>query len=462
MISNELFGTDGIRRRIDSKELLPENVARLGRILGHIVKEHMPNIYHEIKAKPRIVIGRDTRSSGLYLESALISGISSTGIDSQSIGILPTAAVAFHVKRTCSSLGIMISASHNPYFDNGFKIFGPDGLKIDHKLEKLIESHYQGDELLPKINLEPGEHVHEKESAFQYLKKVETTLNGVSSIAGLRIALDCAHGAASEIAPQMLENLGASVYAIGTSPNGTNINRGFGSEFPEALKDVVRTKGADLGIAFDGDADRVIFIDEMGRSIDGDAVLATIAIELKRSGHLFKDTMVTTVMSDLALDRLLYSYGIRVVRTSVGDKHVAREMQRSQYCFGGENSGHIIISGASTTGDGILAALKFLSILKRSGLSASKLVEFYRPSPRLLKNIEIKNKIPLGDLPKTQAAIKRANEHLKDLGRVFLRYSGTENKARLLVEAFDANDCLRIAEQISNQFCLEIDSIEKS
>lgn len=442
MSHTRLFGTDGIRANISTPKLQPENILKIGRILGTMA--------NQAGNKKSIVIGRDSRASGPYLEHALVSGIISAGVDCLLVSVVPTSLVAFYTQKSQSSFGVMISASHNPYYDNGLKIFGPDGFKISDAVEQFIEEQCQIDNY--KIAERPGQ-VLVANAQDQYLSMLKEALPESFSLNGLKIVVDSAHGSAYELAPKVLALSGAQVYAIGQNPDGFNINNGFGSEHPERIQDEVKQKNADLGIAFDGDADRVIFIDENGQTIDGDAVLAVLAIALKKSGRLAKNTLVATVMSSFSLDKALALHDIQVVRTGVGDRLVAQEMAKNGYSFGGENSGHLLLFPETSTGDGIFFALKFLALLKEASVPASKAVEFFRPTPKLLRNIAVKAKIPLENLPITNEAIEQANEALKkDFGRVMLRYSGTENKARLLVEAPTKEACQAIADEIVHRF----------
>lgn len=443
MTIKKLFGTDGIRGNITAPPLWPENIAKLGRILGFMLKP---------KAAP-VVIGRDTRASGEYIEQALVSGILSMGVDCQLLGVLPTSAVAFHTRNAQAAMGIMISASHNPYSDNGLKLFDSTGHKISLAWEQDIEDQYFAAGFINDIALMPGRIIYNSNTADEYVNFIK---DNFAKISGLNIVIDCAHGAAANITRRIFELLQLNVHLIGIHPDGKNINQNSGSEAPEILKAEVINRQADLGIAFDGDADRVIFVDERGQIIDGDAVLAIMAIHLKQANVLKSDTIVATIMSSLALDKALAPHGIKVIRAHVGDKLVAQKMREENLSFGGENSGHLILFPKLSTGDGIFFALMFLTILKQSSKTASALMSFFRPTPKLLKNIEVSKKIPLTELPKTQSVISKWNTDLKDNGRVLLRYSGTENKARLLVEAQTQSDCHTIANEIARLFGDEI------
>ena len=457
MSPTKLFGTDGIRGPLNSLALLPHNMTRLGMILGFMVKNqrYYPNL--PSLESSLITIGRDTRSSGLYLESALTAGISAAGVNCELVGILPTAAVSFQAKLAQAYFGIVISASHNPYHDNGIKLFGPDGFKVPHEIEQIIEEEFFSNNLFGKaIASTPGIIINKPETQINHKNLLINLFNKNSR--PLRIVLDCAHGAAFSLAPAVFAECGFELRIIGCEPDGQNINRDFGSEAPHRLKHEVLDFKADIGIAFDGDADRVIFADEQGEIIEGDAILATLAIYFKQQNVLSKNTLVTTIMSSVALDNALSPHNISVVRTPVGDKHVARHMLENGFSFGGENSGHLIMFPLATTGDGILSALKFIEIIYNSMLPVSKLVSFYKPTPRVLKNITVATKIPLTLMPLTSAAINNANNMLNNMGRVLLRYSGTENKARLLVEGSSTHECQKIADDIAKLFCTELAS----
>lgn len=449
MALRKLFGTDGIRGNVNEKTLLPESFALIGRILGFLAQRLEP-----FSGPKVITIGRDTRSSGLYLESALVAGINAMGVSCELVGVMPTAAVAQAALRSKACFGVMISASHNDFNDNGIKLFGAAGFKADEELEKAIEELYFSGgpfEISPKAG---SVYINDKAELThkEYLLKEW----GLNSLKHLRLAVDCAHGAATYMAPPIFKALGLEIACLGIEPDGSNINRGYGSEAPNQIQSAVLSSHAHLGIAFDGDADRVIFVDEKGSLIDGDAILATMAIYLKKRGLLAQNTLIATIMSSVALDRALMPHDIKVERTGVGDKYVAQAMAQGGFSFGGENSGHILMFPHATTGDGILSALMFLGILSESGQRASELVSFFESSPRLLKNIAVTRRLPLSSLPKTEEAIIKANSELRDQGRVLFRYSGTENKARLLVEASSESECERIAEYIGKEFSDEM------
>lgn len=447
MSTRKLFGTDGIRGHISEEKLRPDHIMRLGQVMALLA--------HETKnSRPSVAIGRDTRASGAYLEQALVAGLSSMGVDCYLVGILPTAALASYTQQNDSCFGIMVSASHNPYHDNGLKIFNGQGFKIGQNTECTIEQYFFGNPCL-KLAQIPGRIIEHK-AIHSYHTLINKTFGDTFDLNGLKVVVDCAHGAAFKLAPWLFQKLSCATTFLGIEPDGFNINKNAGSEAPLLLIETVKKQGADLGIAFDGDADRVLFVDDKGEIIEGDAVLALLAIAEQKLGKLEKNTVVSTVMSSVALDKALAPYDIRVSRTDVGDKFVAQKMLEQGLSFGGENSGHLLFFPGCTTGDGIFSALKFLEFLKQSAKPASILKQIYTPSPQLLKNIHVVKKIELSELPKTNTAIIRANQNLKGLGRVMFRYSGTENKARILIEADTTQECRRIADEITQQFIDEM------
>lgn len=450
-----LFGTDGIRAHISSNILHQACVEKLGVALGRLVKQGTVGNH---TSQQTIVIGTDTRASGPLLQHHLMAGITSVQVTCETVGVVPTAAVAFLTQKKSAAMGVMISASHNPYHDNGFKIFGPDGLKIPERLELAIERSFYDTETIDEIALKPKLLKHDPQALEAYTAMIMNPWD-FGAMNALRVVVDCAHGSASAVANHIFSHL-PGVTIIANSPNGENINAHVGSEYPEALAREVLTQKAHLGIAFDGDADRVIFVDERGLAIDGDAILALMAIELKKRGQLHKDTMVATIMSSMALDRALAPHGIKVLRSDVGDKQVAQLLLDNGLHFGGENSGHIMNFPHSTTGDGMHGALWILSILAKERVPASTLFGFFQSAPRLLTNINVSHKIPLASLPKTTYAINRFTHELKGLGRVMLRYSGTEMKARLLVESESHETCQKIADEIIFQFHDELTKIK--
>jgi phosphoglucosamine mutase len=364
------------------------------------------------------------------------------GMDVFLVGPLPTPAVAHLTKSMGAAAGIMITASHNPYEDNGLKIFGPDGYKLTDELERLIERHILGDEPepppLPPRQIGKAHRIDDARG--RYIEFAKHTADNVS-LHGLKIVVDCGHGAAYFIAPLIFKELGAEVITTGTQPDGLNINAGCGALHPETAGELVRRHNADLGISFDGDADRVIFTDANGRVVSGDRILALCAIGLKEQGKLRKDTLVATIMSNLGLTEAMKQHGIKVVATAVGDRHVIECIRRNGYSFGGENSGHVIFADHATTGDGILSALQVLRMMRERGATLAQLATVMHEYPTELANMPVPAKPPLDSLPKLGKLMEQASREFGDEGRHLIRYSGTENKIRVLVEHRDADAC---------------------
>jgi phosphoglucosamine mutase len=441
-MQKKLFGTDGIRGKANQYPVTPEIALKLGRAIAHV--------FHHTGARPQIVIGKDTRLSGYMLESALVSGITAMGVDVALLGPLPTPAVA-HLTRTLrAAAGIMISASHNPFEDNGIKIFQGDGYKCPDELEKKIEDlvlENSLDRLIPASN-EIGHAVRIDHADARYAEMAKDSFPATLNLVGLKIAVDCANGAAYKTTPRVLSELGAEVSVFHNEPNGTNINERCGSTHPEVIQALVRQTGAHLGISHDGDADRLICSDEAGVLVDGDEILAMIALDHLRRGTLAGNTLVATVMSNFGLDECLAAAGGKVVRTDVGDRYVIEEMVKHNLNVGGEQSGHLIFRDHATTGDGLISALQVLRIMKESGQPLSQLRTCLKKYPQLLINEKIREKRPLDQIPSVQDAIRAVEKEIGSRGRVFLRYSGTENKVRLLLEAPDNSRFESWAEQI--------------
>ena len=440
-MTRQFFGTDGVRGLANRWPMTGEMAMALGRTLTHgLRKSHTP----------RILIGKDTRRSCYMLETALAAGICSAGGDALLLGPIPTPAVAFLVKSMRADAGVMISASHNAFEDNGIKLFGADGYKFDDDFELSLEQGILNP--LPEQELPLGADVGRirrlDEALGRYIVFAKTAFPAGMTLDGLRVAIDCANGAAYKVAPSALEELGAEVIAVGTTPNGANINDGVGSLYPDNLGAVVRENNCHVGLCLDGDADRLIVVDEHGAPVDGDQLMAINALKLMDEGRLANKTLVATVMSNLALDRCLESAGGQVVRTQVGDRYVVGAMRQGGYNLGGEQSGHLIFLDHSTTGDGLVAGLGFLGALVQSGQSVSELAGVLKPYPQSLVNVPVKQKTPLEELPTVQEQIRAAEEQLGDDGRVLVRYSGTENKARVLVEGPDAGVVGQLAGQI--------------
>jgi len=424
----KLFGTDGVRGIANMDPMTAEMALQIGRATAYICKKKTH--------RHRIVIGKDTRLSGYMLESALVSGICSMGVDVLIVGPMPTPGIAFLTRSMRADAGMVISASHNPFQDNGIKIFSRDGFKLPDQTEETIEKLILDDaikDLRPTAD-EVGKAFRIDDAVGRYIVFLKNTFPAKLDLEGLKLVIDCANGAAYKIAPAVFEELGASVTAIGISPNGKNINADCGSLHPGRLKEEVLKTGGNLGIAFDGDADRVIFVDETGAEINGDQIMAVCALEMARQNRLAKNTVVATVMSNMGLEKALGPQGIKVVRTQVGDRYVVEEMRRQEYNFGGEQSGHLIFMDHNTTGDGILSALQLLAVLVQTGKPLSELAEVMVTYPQLLKNIPVKNKPPLEQVPILQQRINEIELEIQGHGRLLVRYSGTENKLRVMME----------------------------
>jgi len=427
-MARKYFGTDGIRGRANG-EIVPELAMRVGQAAGLTFRrgDH----------RHRVVIGKDTRLSGYMIETALVAGFTSVGVDVFQTGPLPTPAIAMLTRSLRCDLGVMISASHNPYDDNGIKLFGPDGYKLSDEVEGQIEALIDADlskQLAKSADLGRAKRI--EVASGRYIEFAKRTLPRAMSFDGLRIVVDCANGAAYQVVPEALWELGADVVPIGVEPNGFNINRECGSTEPAALCAKVKEMRADIGIALDGDADRVIIADERGRIIDGDQLLAVIAASFKDDGHLAKPGVVATVMSNLGLERYLDSIGLSLARTPVGDRYVLEHMREHGFNVGGEPSGHIILSDYTTTGDGFVAALQVLSVLKKQDQPVSKVCHRFDPLPQVLRNVRYKSGKPL-EAPKVRSAIREAERRLNGHGRLIIRPSGTEPVIRVMGEGED-------------------------
>lgn len=429
----KLFGTDGIRGKANEFPITPEVALRAGKAVAQVLRSSGHN-------RNRVVIGKDTRISGYMLETALTSGLVSMGMDVLLPGPLPTPAIAHLTKSMGCAAGIMLTASHNPYEDNGLKIFGPDGYKLSDALEEIIERHILGDEPEPRA-MSPekiGKAYRIDDARGRYIEFAKHTADNVS-LHGLKIVVDCGHGAAYFIAPLIFKELGAEVIKYGCEPDGININDKCGALYPETAGELVRQHGADLGISFDGDADRVIFTDATGTPVSGDRILALAAISLHEQGRLRGSTMACTVMSNLGLHEAMRRAGITVLTTPVGDRNVIEALRDKGGSFGGENSGHLIFADHATTGDGILSALQVLRVMKEKKATLAELAACMREFPQELVNLKVASKPPLATLPGIQKLMKEADEAFGDAGRHLIRYSGTENKIRILVEHRDAD-----------------------
>jgi len=441
-MTRKLFGTDGIRGIANVDPMTGELAMQLGRAIAHLFKE--------VKGRHRIVVGKDTRLSGYMLETALASGICSMGADVMLVGPLPTPGIAFITTSMRANAGVVISASHNPYYDNGIKIFSQDGFKLpdemEHRIEDLILSNHLHS-LRPTAS-EVGKAHRIDDAVGRYVVFLKNTFPYNLTLDGLRIALDCANGAAYRVAPTVLEELGAEVIPIGIEPNGENINDDCGSLHPELITRLVLEKGADIGMALDGDGDRIVFVDQKGRQVDGDHILAICGLQLLSEDRLKKGTLVTTVMSNIGLDRTMKSVGGKVVRTQVGDRYVVEEMIRGDYNLGGEQSGHTIFLDFNTTCDGILTALQVLAIMKRKEQQLDELAKVMEPFPQVLYNVQVKEKKDLAKFPEIEGRIKEIEKSLGQYGRVLVRYSGTEPLLRIMVEGEDEAKLHRFAQDI--------------
>ncbi len=428
----KLFGTDGIRGRVNEFPITAEVALRVGKAVANVLRSSGPR-------RNRVLIGKDTRISGYMLETALTSGLVSMGMDVYLVGPMPTPAVAHLTKSMGAVAGIMITASHNPYEDNGMKIFGPDGYKLSDDLENLIERHIMGDEPesapLPPRQIGKAHRIDDARG--RYIEFAKHTADNIS-LQGLKIVVDCGNGAAYFIAPLIFKELGAEVIVTANDPDGLNINEGCGALHPQAAGELVRMHNADLGISFDGDADRVIFTDANGQVVSGDRILGLCAIGLKEQGKLRHDTLVATVMSNLGLIEAMKQHGIKVETTAVGDRSVLECMRKNDYSFGGENSGHLIFGDHVTTGDGILSALQVLRMMIGRKATLAQLAAIMHEYPTQLANMPVPSKPPLGSLPKLQKLMQQATAEFGDSGRHLIRYSGTENKIRVLVEHREA------------------------
>jgi phosphoglucosamine mutase len=419
-----------------------EMAMQLGRAIAHIFKD--------VKGRHRIVVGKDTRLSGYMLETALASGVCSMGADVMLVGPLPTPGIAFITTSMRANAGVVISASHNPYYDNGIKVFSQDGFKLpdemENQLEELILSNHLHS-LRPTASAVGKAHRID-DAIGRYVVFLKNTFPNHLTLDGLRIALDCANGAAYRVAPTVFEELGAEVITIGVEPDGENINKNCGSLHPDAVSRLVREKEADIGIALDGDADRIVFVDRRGRQVDGDYILAICALQMLAQKRLKKGTLVTTVMSNIGLDKTVQKAGGKVIRTQVGDRYVVEEMVRGSFNLGGEQSGHTIFLDYNTTCDGVLTALQVLAIMKQKERPLDELTQVMQPFPQVLYNVEVKEKRNLSEFPEIEKKIKGIEKTLGDSGRILVRYSGTEPLLRIMVEGEDETRLRRFAENL--------------
>jgi phosphoglucosamine mutase len=437
-MARKYFGTDGIRGTTNVSAMTAAMAMKVGMAAG----AHFARGDH----RHRVVIGKDTRLSGYMLENAMVAGFTSVGMDVVLVGPMPTPAVAMLTQSMRADMGVMISASHNPYADNGIKLFGPDGYKLSDADELAIEALIDGEvPLAASANIGRARRVEDARG--RYIHAAKSTFPEDLTLDGLKVVVDCANGAAYQVAPSALWELGAEVIAIGVTPNGKNINDGVGSTAPDTLCETVVASGAQIGIALDGDADRLIVVDETGRVIDGDQLMALIASGWARQGRLAGGGLVTTVMSNLGLERHLAAQGLGMVRTSVGDRYVLEKMRASGYNVGGEQSGHIILSDYATTGDGLIAALQVLAELVRSGAPASEVLHRFDPLPQILKNVRFKGGKPLEEA-RVKDAIAAAETELDGRGRLVIRASGTEPVIRVMAEGDDRGQVEAVVDRV--------------
>jgi len=439
----KLFGTDGIRGKANSYPMTPEMAMKIGKAAA--------KIFRNGNKRHSILIGKDTRISGYILENALTSGICSMGVDVLLVGPLPTPAIAHLTKSLGADASIMISASHNPAEDNGIKFFSGDGYKLSDEVEENIErevfsesiasDHITGDEIgkAYRIDDAPG----------RYIEYVKATINS-KDLSGIKVVVDCAHGASYLVAPKILKELGVTLIPINFQPDGLNINKECGSTYLKAVQDAVLKHDADIGISLDGDADRCLFVDEKGDVFDGDDLMAVAADYLKQKGKLGHNTLVGTIMSNQGLEVFCRKKGINFIRTDVGDRYVIEQLKKNGFVLGGENSGHIIFSHHSTTGDGILSAIQLLSIMKESGRKLSEL-RLFQHIPQVLVNVDVVNKKDFKSLEPVKSLIERVERKLNGNGRVLIRCSGTQNICRVMVEGMDMAETKLMAQEIGDK-----------
>jgi phosphoglucosamine mutase len=439
-----LFGTDGIRGIANIEPITSETALRLGRALAHVFK-------NTSRRHRRILIGKDTRLSGYMLETAMASGICSMGVDVLLVGPLPTPAIAFLTRSMRVDAGVVISASHNPFQDNGIKFFSRDGYKLDDETERQIEHLVFDDGDLSQYRAagpDIGKAARIDDAIGRYLVFLKSCVPREITLEGLKIVIDCANGAAYKVGPEVLEELGAEVVSVGVDPDGVNINAGCGAVHLDNMRQAVLEHHANVGVALDGDGDRALFVDERGELFDGDDVMALLGRKMSAQGLLKQNTVVATVMSNFGLELALSDYGARLVRTDVGDPAVVREMRTNSYNLGGEQSGHVIFMDHSTTGDGLITALLVFSLMIETGKPLSEL-RTMRRVPQVLENVQVRRRIPLDQVPEVSREIDAAESRLEGHGRLLVRYSGTEMLARVMVEGEDHSTIREIARQIA-------------
>ncbi len=441
MAQRRFFGTDGIRGEANAYPMTPE----VALSVGMAVAAHFGS-------QGRVLVGKDTRLSGYLLESALASGLCAMGADVYFVGPIPTPGIAYLARSMRADAGVVISASHNPFYDNGIKLFAADGYKLPDEVEQHLETLMEAGALehLRARGKDVGRAWRIDDAAGRYITHLKQAFPNNSDLDGMRVIVDCAHGAAYKIAPTVLEELGADVTALGVDPDGININENAGALHPEVMAARVRELGADIGIALDGDADRAVFSDEAGNIVDGDAIIAMCARDLHQRDVLRGGAVVATVMSNLGLERSLAEVGIGLERTPVGDRYVVEAMRQGGYNLGGEQSGHLVFIDHSTTGDGMVAALQVLTIMRRTGTPLSRLAAVMTRLPQVMRSVAVARREPIDQLPNLVRVIKSVQDELRDRGRVLVRYSGTEAKIRVMVECEDESRASAYVEQISS------------
>ena len=445
-MSRKLFGTDGVRGRANQYPMTAEMAQKIGAAAGRFFRNDGSNGH-------RVVIGKDTRLSGYMFENALTSGLTSTGMNVLLLGPVPTPAVGMLTMTMRADVGIMISASHNPHHDNGIKFFGPDGFKLSDEAEAEIEALVFS-EIEPAQSENIGRAKRIDDGRFRYAERVKSTIPSGIRLDGLKVVIDCANGAAYKVAPEVLWELGATVIPVGTTPNGFNINDSCGSTAPQTAAETIIAHGADVGICLDGDADRVMILDETGKVADGDQLMALMASNWAASGRLKGGALVATVMSNLGLERYLDGQGLRLERTAVGDRYVVEAMRKGGFNLGGEQSGHIVMTDYATTGDGLLAGLQFLSAMIESGKKASELTTVFETVPQLLKNVRYTAGATPLETDQVKAAIRAAESDLVGKGRLLIRKSGTEPLIRVMAECEDP----ALLEQVVDRIVEEVEA----
>ncbi len=442
-MSRQLFGTDGLRGQVNVFPMQPEIIIRLGLAVGQYFRNG--------EKRHRVVIGKDTRLSGYVFETALTSGLCAAGMDVYLVGPMPTPAISFLTKNMRADLGVVISASHNPFMDNGIKFFDANGFKLSEKVEDDITDLVLSDKTL--WNVPADDHIGRafkvEDSPGRYIVALKNSFPSDMTLDGIKIILDCAHGASYRVAPLIFQELGAKVVKMGTEPDGLNINQDCGSLHPEVVSEKVLETGADLGVALDGDGDRLILVDEKGEIFDGDQLMAVCAKDFMDKDILPQRKLVGTVMSNMALEIFMKEHQGQLIRTPVGDRYVAEAMRRHKTILGGEQSGHLIFLNYSTTGDGVLAALQFLRIMQEKQCRASDLTHVLSPFPQKLINVKVQRKIPFEHVSEIQENVERIENILGQRGRILLRYSGTESLARLMVEGEHPNMVHELASEMA-------------